>query len=149
MADVGLTTRVAKAQGQVPAPPGEGGPPDDVDQARVRLDAVSVGGEALDADLKDLFRFVRRGPEDQALIGVVAGGGAGRQVEAGDGRGEVGPQADLLPAGGLEHEEPRTQGFPGQVEDQGQGLQDRRLHPGRAGGAEGCADGLETSLRKA
>jgi hypothetical protein len=140
---------VAQQQGQVVASarrrrgPGQGGD-------------LGVGGhgvaglEGLDPDLQELLGPVaaaRRDAERLAFIEVAAFTRPAGQVLAGDGDGEVGAQAGLLARVARDHEQPRAHGLAGQVQQQAQGLQHRRVGRRGAGAQERGADGVERLRR--
>ena len=84
--------------------------------------------EAFQTDLHEFLgpvRMIGRGAEGLALIVVAARSRPALQVLAGDGNCEVGPQACLLPALGLYHEQACAHRLARQLQQQAQRLQDR------------------------
>ncbi len=141
---------VAQHQLQVVAAAGAGGGPGQGGEfgvlARGALNGVWGLAVQLHPDLQELHRpvlLLGQAAEGLALVQVAALRGVAGQVGGADGDGEVGTQAGLGRALALDHEQPPAHGLAGQVEQQGQGLQHRRIDPHAAERLEGRADGSQ------
>ena len=140
---------VAQDQGEVPAAASGGARPSQRSDLGVGGHGIP-GLEGLDPQLQELLgpvRAARRDAERLALVAVAARPSPIGEMLPRHGHGEVRPQGRFLAAVAGDHEQPRTHGLAGQIEQQAQGLQHRRVGRHGAGGQQGSADGVERLRR--